>query len=315
MYIPPLVDPELGLEDNQLLLENKMALSAASDFWNASYINAVGDTLPDTYRQRYVVNLRTGQKSILPVGTTKIPPGYEQREMNILELGCGKGRILYDMIEYTGGTGAGINIDESQLINGMKFALERGLWPRKLNVMYGSYNDGLPFGDGSVDFVYEIGAFTYVIDKSAVFREIFRVLRPGGAFCYNDWTASESFDPADGDQADKIMRIKKFSGLIELHRPSELAAVAERAGFEVLWNGHGGHNAVPSSGLLSQMNLSFGFADAFVTFLIKYKLLPKRLVKGWELLRGGGGVSILRESMDSKWLDIGHVFLIRKPFE
>ena len=111
MYIPPLVDPSLGLEENQILIENKMALGAASGAWNKSFVNEVGMSLPDEYKHRYVVNVKTGQNSILPLGK-EIPAGYEQRDMDVVDLGCGKGRVLHDMTIYTGGRGNGINIDD-----------------------------------------------------------------------------------------------------------------------------------------------------------------------------------------------------------
>lgn len=314
MYIPPLVDPSLGLEENQILIENKMALAAASGAWNATLINGLDETLPPQYKQRYVVHKVTGKKSILPAKHNITSPSeYALREMDILELGCGKGRILHDMTMYTGGNGNGINIDRSQLDNAIHFAQSRDLFPHRLNFTHASLNDAYPFENESMDFAYEVGAFTYVIDKLAVFKEIYRVLRPGGAFCYNDWTLLESFDPADENQVAKLLKIKKFSGLIELHNPEELAAVAEEAGFEVIWNGHGGYGAVPTSGLLGNMHHSFRYADSFMQFMVNYGLLPDGLAKGWKLLRDGKGVHILKESMDKKWLDVGHIFLVRKP--
>jgi sterol 24-C-methyltransferase len=313
MYIPPLVDPALGLEDNQVLIENRMALGAASQSWNASFINKVGDTLPSRYKKRYVINAETNEKSILPVGHD-VPTNFQQREMEIVELGCGKGRIMYDMVRYTHGKAVGVNIDVSQLKNAMQFALDKDLWPHRMNFVHGTYNDKLPFDDASVDFVYEVGAFTYMIDKVSVFQEIFRVLRPGGAFCYNDWAVLAGFDPHNPHQVAAIQKIKKFSGLIELHRPEELKAVAEQAGFEVIWNNHGGHLAKPSTGLLGEMEKSFRYADLVMDFLIKNKILPKSLIKSWGLVRGGGGTDLLLQSMDQQWLDVGHIFLVRKPF-
>jgi ubiquinone/menaquinone biosynthesis C-methylase UbiE len=187
--------------------------------------------------------------------------------MEIVALGCGKGRIMYDMIRFTHGKAVGINIDVSQLKNAMQFALDKDLWPHKLNFIHGTFNDELPFQDSSVDFVYEVGAFTYMIDKLSVFQEIFRVLRPGGAFCNNDWAVLGGFDPNNNpDQVAAIQKIKKISGLIELHQPEELAAVAEQAGFEVVWNKHGGHLANPSRGLLGEMDKSFRYADRFMGF-------------------------------------------------
>ncbi len=41
----------------------------------------------------------------------------------------------------------------------------------------------LPFGDGSFDVVLSLNGFHAFPDKEAAYREIFRVLRPGGMFC------------------------------------------------------------------------------------------------------------------------------------
>ena len=41
----------------------------------------------------------------------------------------------------------------------------------------------LPFGDGSFDIVLSLNGFHAFPDKEAAWREIFRVLRPGGVFC------------------------------------------------------------------------------------------------------------------------------------
>ena len=41
----------------------------------------------------------------------------------------------------------------------------------------------LPFGDGSFDIVLSLNGFHAFPDKEAAWREIFRVLRPGGTFC------------------------------------------------------------------------------------------------------------------------------------
>ena len=316
MYIPPLVDRKLGLEENQLLIENKMVLGGASGSWNSTYVNRVGDKLPDIYRRRYVVEEKTGRKSIRPVGEVmeNLPPGYSVRGMEILDMGCGKGRVAHDMAMYTGGRAYGINSDVSQLQNAMRFALDRNLWPDTLDFYHSSLNDKLPFENESLDFVYEIGAFTYMIDKLAVFKEIYRVLRPGGAFCYNDWTLQDGYDPNDPRQVDDLLKIKKLSGLIELHNPQELKAVAEQAGFEVIWNSHGGYNADQTTGLLSNMQGSFWVADFVMDNLIKYKILPRHLIKAWQHVRPSEG-KVLKKSMEEKWLDVGHIFLIRKPYK
>ena len=41
----------------------------------------------------------------------------------------------------------------------------------------------LPFENGSFDLVLSLNGFHAFPDKEAAYREIFRVLRPGGVFC------------------------------------------------------------------------------------------------------------------------------------
>jgi uncharacterized cupin superfamily protein len=45
----------------------------------------------------------------------------------------------------------------------------------------------LPFADASFDIVYSSGAFTQIAAKEAMFKEVWRVLKPGGWFAVYDW--------------------------------------------------------------------------------------------------------------------------------
>lgn len=325
MYFPPLVSPTLGVMQNQILTEHKMALGAASYEWDPMYIpKLVGDVLPAKFKNRYI-QTSNGDFEILP-----LPPDVHEdahgddnifhqnrknnhtvRPMDILDLGCGKGRIAHEMMLYTNGNVQGLNIDATQLQNAMRFALDRRLWPQRLNFTLGSFNDPLPFANESFDFVYEVGAFTYLMDKLAVFREIYRVLRPGGSFVYQDWT-NTGYDPTNTTHADMMLRVKLISGLIELHDPKELQHVAEKAGFQVLYNGDGSYNATTSTSQLLSLK-SFKFVDTIMENLIHYKILPQRMVKAWQTMRASG-MNSLRDSVDGGLLNMGHVFMIRKPF-
>jgi len=309
MYFPPVVDPTLGLIENQVLIEHKMAFGAASETWNTTYINHVDGKLSDVYKQRYVVS-DNGKKQILPVRASVPDDTYQVRPMESLDLGCGKGRIANTVMDYTGGSVVGLNIDATQLSNAMRFALDGDLWPHRLDFRHGSFNDPLPFQDESFDYVYEVGAFTYMMDKHAVFSEIYRVLRPGGSFCYQDWTQLAGYDETNATQVNAILKIKVIAGLIELHDPEELAQIAQKVGFEVVFNDDGGYNAIPSSQLLSFG--TFGFMDTIMNNLIYWRVLPERFRKAWKTIRAGG-LNELKESIDNRSLNMGHVLLIRKP--
>lgn len=49
----------------------------------------------------------------------------------------------------------------------------------------------LPFADESFDAVFSKDSMIHIEDKPALFREVLRVLRPGGAFVASDWLSGE----------------------------------------------------------------------------------------------------------------------------
>ena len=49
----------------------------------------------------------------------------------------------------------------------------------------------LPFSDGAFDIVLSLNGFHAFPDKEAAYRELFRVLRPGGTFCGCFYVAGE----------------------------------------------------------------------------------------------------------------------------
>ncbi len=49
----------------------------------------------------------------------------------------------------------------------------------------------LPFDDESFDVVFSKDAIIHIHDKDALFRDIYRVLRPGGCIALSDWYRSE----------------------------------------------------------------------------------------------------------------------------
>ena len=57
----------------------------------------------------------------------------------------------------------------------------------------------LPFPAGSFDAVYSQEALLHVPDKSAVVREVARVLRPGGRFAFTDWIEHRDLAADDRD--------------------------------------------------------------------------------------------------------------------
>lgn len=93
-----------------------------------------------------------------------IPP-----KAHVLDLGCGDGGLLVELIEKKGVIGRGLDIDENNLIAG----IERGL-----SVYQGDLNDGLgDYPDKSFDYVILNQTLQVIKNTETVVREMLRVGR------------------------------------------------------------------------------------------------------------------------------------------
>lgn len=98
----------------------------------------------------------------------------------VLDIGCGAGMDLLLAARSVGPEGKVIGVDmtPAMLERTKKAALKAGLWAN-LEVRRGIV-EGLPVDSETVDVVISNGVLNLSPDKVAAFREVFRVLRPGG---------------------------------------------------------------------------------------------------------------------------------------
>ncbi|MCI0439181.1 MAG: class I SAM-dependent methyltransferase [Chloroflexi bacterium] len=73
-----------------------------------------------------------------------------------------------------------LDITETQLERDRRAAAHYGL---KVATVQGDMRDLSRFGEGAFDVVWHAHSINFVPDASAVFREVARVLRPGGLYC------------------------------------------------------------------------------------------------------------------------------------
>jgi SAM-dependent methyltransferase len=104
----------------------------------------------------------------------------------VVDIGSGAGMDLLLAARRTGPAGRAIGIDMTAAMRAVALRSAELAGLEDVIELCGAVAEALPLPDGSVDCVISNGVINLVPDKEAVFREIARVLRPGGRFYLGD---------------------------------------------------------------------------------------------------------------------------------
>ena len=150
--------------------------------------------------------------------------------MQVLDVGSGVGGPMGALARYSGASFVGINNNAYQIERAKMHTRDVQSLCR---FIHGDYMQ-IPDRDERYDAAIAIESMPHAPDKTAAFREIFRVLRPGARFAGYDWCLTEDFDPRDAEHVRIREQIVEGDALPDIARIAEIGTALCTAGFELV---------------------------------------------------------------------------------
>jgi SAM-dependent methyltransferase len=152
----------------------------------------------------------------------------------IVDLGCGGGLDVFLAAQQVGPTGKAIGIDMTPEM--LDLARRNATKAEAKNVeFHEAIIDNLPLPDTSVDCVISNCVINLAPDKQAVFREIARVLKPGGRLAVSDIALKKPLPPEIGQ--DLMAYVGCIAGAISMEEYRHGLVAAGFAHVEVVDSG------------------------------------------------------------------------------
>ena len=183
---------------------------------------------PDHFIER--LHLIWGNGFLSPGGpeeVREIVRGLDLSDKVVLDIGFGTGGPAIALArDHRAASVVGIDI-ESQLRDRASRNIDRAGVADKVELKIVEPGP-LAFEDESFDVVFSKDSIIHIEDKPALFSEVIRILRPGGAFVASDWLSSE--DETEIAALDGYRKVSHLS--FELATARQMESVLTDAGFE-----------------------------------------------------------------------------------
>ncbi len=255
MYLPPVLDVERSVSENQELFERQLARD-------------------------------------LGVG-----PGQ-----TVLDLGCGCGAIASNIADQTGATVYGVNIEPSQIEKAWENPNRA-----QLHFSVADFNEPLAFGHEMFDAVYNVQALTYATDLEATFKEVYRVLKPGGKLIVNDVAALDDYDRSNDHHRLLIQHTRELTAFGGLWHAKYWEGAFESAGFEVVFSE--GRSALE---MIKKERALYDRFNEVAGALSRMRLIPKKV--DTMLQRMNTNCASYIEAEELGLITLNWYFVAQKPF-
>ncbi len=227
----------------------------------------------------------------------------------VLDIGCGRGRVAHHMASNTGAEVNGINLDAGQVDSAKKYAAATG-FSEKCHFRVHDMNDiPFPFADQSIDGVYQIQVFTYSKDLLRLFKEIHRILKPGGKLAFLEWVRLKDYDPKNPHHVRLMKGIKPLIGAIGTPSIDEYARILEKAGFQIVTNENASVDGLQAP-LIEKADRFYKRAARAIHLLVRWKILPAHFKTLFDRLTKDGEAFVEADRM--RLVTTSHYFVAQR---
>jgi sterol 24-C-methyltransferase len=149
-----------------------------------------------------------------------------------LDVGCGIGGPMREMARFTGARIAGVNNNRYQLGRAQQKNVAARL-DAQCQLIEADFMH-VPEPDGSFDAVYAFEATCHAPDKTALLRELFRLLKPRGRIGIYEWCLTAGYDAHNAEHVKVKRDIEEGNGLPDIWTIAETEQCFRDAGFKLL---------------------------------------------------------------------------------
>lgn len=162
------------------------------------------------------------------IDSLQLQPG-----MTVIDVGCGIGGPMRNVVREAGVRVLGVNINETQLNLARTLNAEAEI-DDMVDYLAASFMDMGSLADHTFDRGYAIESTCHAPDKVGAFAEIYRVLKPGALFWGQEMCLTDLFDSDDRRHQEIKRELQRGIALRDIATTHEVNQALEAVGFEVI---------------------------------------------------------------------------------